>query len=299
MSPFERKFGKYAIRNLSFVLVACYAVGYLIQMFDRTGLITLYLNLNPYAILHGQIWRLVTWVLIPPSSGGLLFTLIMLYFYCSLGTSLERTWGTYRYNVYLFQGMLFTIAGSFLLMGFCYLLKPQLAYLGAGAVPKILTVDTPYEYFGYIAGMFSTYYINMSIFLAFAATFPDAQVLLMFIIPVKVKWLGIIYAVMLVFEFLGSPVYVKFVIGASLLNFIVFFFTSRNMMHLNPKQIHRRQEFKRDVRRSTGITKHKCAICGRTEVDSPQLQFRFCSKCDGNYEYCEEHLYTHTHIKRS
>lgn len=294
MSPFERKFGKYAIRNLSFVLVACYAVGYLIQIFDRSGLISLYLNLNPYAILHGQVWRLVTWVLIPPSSGGLFFTLIMLYFYCSLGTSLERTWGTYRYNVYLFQGMLFTIAGSFLLMGYCYLFKPTFPLTET----LTLTINTPYEYFGYIALLFSTYYINMSIFLAYAATFPEAQVLLMFIIPVKVKWLGVIYAILLAFQFLAMPIYGKFVIGASLLNFIVFFFTSRNMMHLNPKQIHRRQEFKRDVRKNTGITKHKCAICGRTEVDSPQMQFRFCSKCDGNYEYCEEHLYTHTHIKR-
>ncbi len=293
MSPFERKFGKYAIRNLSFVLVMCYAVGYLLQMFDRSGLLITYLTLNPYAILHGQIWRLVTWVLIPPSSGGLFFTLLMLYFYCSIGTSLERTWGTYRYNVYLFQGMLFTIAGSFLLMGYCYLFQPEISLMGA-----VLTVDTPREYFTVIAMMFSTYYINMSIFLAYAATFPDAQVLLMFIIPIRVKWLGVIYAVMLLFQFLGSNVYGKFAIGASLLNFVVFFLTSRNMMHLNPKQIHRRQEFKREVRRSTGITKHKCAICGRTEVDSPQMQFRFCSKCDGNYEYCEEHLYTHTHIKR-
>lgn len=294
MSPFERKFGKYAIQNLSFVLVFCYAVGYLLELFDRSGLLISYLTLNPYAILHGQVWRLVTWVLIPPSSGGLFFTLLMLYFYCSIGTSLERTWGTYRYNVYLFQGMLFTIAGSFLLMGYCYLFKPEISLLGA-----VLTVDTPREYFTVIAMMFSTYYINMSIFLAYAATFPDAQVLLMFIIPIRVKWLGIIYAVMLLFQFLGSTVYGKFAIGASLLNFVVFFLTSRNMMHLNPKQIHRRQEFKRDVRRNTGITKHKCAICGRTEVDSPQMQFRFCSKCDGNYEYCEEHLYTHTHIKRS
>ena len=118
MSPFERRFGKYAIRNLSFVLVACYAIGYAIQLIDRSGMVTLYLNLNPYAILHGQIWRLVTWVLIPPNSGGLFVTLIMLYFYCSLGSSLEHTWGTYRYNVYLFQGMLFTIAGSFLLMNY-------------------------------------------------------------------------------------------------------------------------------------------------------------------------------------
>ncbi len=293
MSPFERKFGKYAIRNLSFVLVMCYAVGYLLQMFDRSGLLITYLTLNPYAILHGQIWRLVTWVLIPPSSGGLFFTLLMLYFYCSIGTSLERTWGTYRYNVYLFQGMLFTIVGSFLLMGYCYLFKPEIPLLGTA-----LTINTPVEYFTVIAMMFSTYYINMSIFLAYAATFPDAQVLLMFIIPIRVKWLGVIYAVMLLFQFLGTNVYGKFAIGASLLNFVVFFLTSRNMMHLNPKQIHRRQEFKREVRRSTGITKHKCAICGRTEVDSPQMQFRFCSKCDGNYEYCEEHLYTHTLIKR-
>lgn len=296
MSPFERKFGKYAIRNLSFVLVICYAVGYVLQLADRSGLLLSYLTLNPYAILHGQVWRLVTWILIPPSSGGLFLTLIMLYFYCSIGTSLERTWGTYRYNVYLFQGMLFTIAGSFLLMGYCYLFKPTIFLTSLSGTA--LTIDTPAQYFMVISMMFSTYYINMSIFLAYAATFPDAQVLLMFIIPIRVKWLGVIYAVMLVFQFLGTDVFGKFAIGASLLNFVVFFLTSRNMMHLNPKQIHRRQEFKRDVRKNTGITKHKCAICGRTEVDSPQMQFRFCSKCEGNYEYCEEHLYTHTHVKR-
>lgn len=297
MSPFERKFGKYAIKNLSFVLVSCYAVGYLLELVDRSGFVLSWLTLNPYAILHGQIWRLVTWILIPPSSGGLFFTLIMLYFYCSIGTTLERTWGTYRYNVYLFQGMLFTIAGSFLLMGYCYLFKPVL-FLAPQSGTVLSVNNTPAEYFAVIAMMFSTYYINMSIFLAFAATFPDAQVLLMFIVPIRIKWLGMIYAVMLVFQFLSTNVYGKFAIGASLLNFVVFFLTSRNMMHLNPKQIHRRQEFKRDVRRNTGITKHKCAICGRTEMDSPQMQFRFCSKCDGNYEYCEEHLYTHTHIKR-
>lgn len=290
MSPFERKFGKYAIRNLSFVLVICYAVGYLIQMLQMIipgSNILLYLTLDPYAILHGQVWRLVTWILIPPESGNIFFTLIMLYFYCSIGTSLERTWGTYRYNVYLFQGMLFTIAGSFLLMAYYYIFEPELVAAGA----EILFLTTSLY--------FSTYYINMSIFLAYAATFPEAQVLLMFFIPIKVKWLGIIYGIMLLFSFFQSGVDGKFAIAASLLNFVVFFLTSRNMMHLNPKQIHRRQEFKREVKRNTGITKHKCAICGRTEVDSPNMQFRFCSKCDGNYEYCEEHLYTHSHIRRS
>lgn len=286
MSPFERKFGKYAIRNLSFVLVICYAVGYVVELLLPQ--LFWYMTLNPYAILHGQVWRLVTWIFIPPSEGNLFLTLLMLYFYCSLGTSLERTWGTWRYNVYLFGGMLFMIVGSFLLMAFSYLFTgDQIALIGAE------------NYFMLCSVSFGTFYVNMSIFLAFAATFPEAQVLLMFIIPIKVKWLGIIYAVMLAFNFIQGPVNTKFAILASLANFIVFFLTSRNMMHLNPKQIHRRQEFKRDVRRNTGITKHKCAICGRTEVDSPNMQFRFCSKCDGNYEYCEEHLYTHTHIKRS
>ena len=285
MSSFERKFGKYAIRNLSVVLVVCYAIGYMLQLVRPE--IVFFLSLNPYAILHGQVWRLVTWILIPPSDSNIFFTLLMLYFYCSIGTTLERTWGTYRYNVYIFSGMLFTIIGSFLMMAFCNLfLSSAIAEVGG---PQIF-------YLAYSMA-FSTYYINMSIFLAFAATFPEVSVLLMFIIPVKVKWLGIIYAVMLGISFLTGNVVIKFAIGASLMNFIVFFFTSRNMMHLSPKQIHRRQEFKRDVRRGSSITKHKCAICGRTEVDSPNMQFRFCSKCNGNYEYCEEHLYTHTHVK--
>lgn len=286
MSPFERKFGKYAIKNLSFVLVACYAVGYVLQILDRSNTLTWYLSLNPYAIVHGQVWRLFTWILIPPPKGNIFFILLMLYFYCSIGTTLERTWGTYRYNVYLLQGMLFTIAGSFLMMGYFYLFHAD-----ADAATKS-------SYFALASQCFSTYYINMSIFLAFAATFPEVQVFLMFIIPIKVKVLGIIYSIMLLFDFFRWGPEGRFAIGASLLNFIVFFVTSRSKVSLNPKQIRRRQEFKRDVRRNTGITKHKCAICGRTEVDSPQLQFRFCSKCDGNYEYCEEHLYTHTHVKR-
>lgn len=286
MNSFEKKFGKYAIRNLSVVLVICYAIGYLIQTIVP-GLL-FYLTLNPYAILHGQVWRLVSWILIPPGDSNIFLTLIMLYFYCSIGTTLEKTWGTYRYNVYLFEGMLLTIAGSFLLMAYSYLFNVD--------VMTSLGID---NYFMLSSLYFSTYYINMSIFLAFAATFPDYSVLLMFIIPIKVKWLGVIYGVILIISFLQGDVNSKFAIAASLMNFIVFFFTSRNMMHLNPKQIRRRQEFKRDVKRgSSGITKHKCAICGRTEVDNPDLQFRFCSKCEGNYEYCEEHLYTHTHVKR-
>ena len=42
--------------------------------------------------------------------------------------------------------------------------------------------------------------------------------------------------------------------------------------------------------------RHKCAVCGRTELDAPDLEFRYCSKCAGDHEYCSEHLYTHTHV---
>ena len=109
-SKFEKKFGKYAIQNLSLMLIICYACGYLFQMLYPNLLN--YLYLNPYEIIfHGQVWRLLTWLIVPPSSFDF-FTLLMLYFYYSLGTTLERTWGTYRYNVYIFSGVLFTVLGA-------------------------------------------------------------------------------------------------------------------------------------------------------------------------------------------
>ena len=123
MSKFEKKFGKYAIHNLTMVLIMCYVAGYVIELMGKAAGNNLlgFLTLDPYRILHGQVWRLVTWVIVPPESLDI-FTIIMLFFYYSLGTALERTWGTYRYNVYIFSGMLFTIIGSFLCMGVAYLI---------------------------------------------------------------------------------------------------------------------------------------------------------------------------------
>lgn len=273
-SNFEKKFGKYAIKNLSLVLIICYACGYVFEL-TAPGVFQ-YLYLNPYLILfHGQVWRLITWIIVPPSSFDF-FTLLMLYFYYSLGTTLERTWGTYRYNVYIFSGILFTILGAFLLFGF--------GLLGGKLIVGNMAI-------------FSTYYVNMSIFLAFAATYPNMQILLFFFIPIKVKILGIIYGALLLFEFLVGSVEMKFVIAASLMNFIVFFITGRGKVHMTPRQAKRRHEFKKEVKKTTRVTRHKCAICGRTEETNPELEFRFCSKCDGNYEYCQEHLFTHTHVK--
>ncbi|MCM1192581.1 MAG: rhomboid family intramembrane serine protease [Butyrivibrio sp.] len=288
MSKWERKFGKYAIPNLTYILIGCYVAGYLLEWLAPSVLG--YLILDPYAILHGQIWRLVTWIISPPSSFDF-FTLIMLMFYLSLGTTLERVWGTWQYNVYIFTGILLTVLAGFVCMGVFYLIYGESASIVCALG----------------AGQFSTYFINMSIFLAYAATFPNAEVLLMFVIPIKVKFLGVIYGVMLVYQMVeyfrvGKSGYVWYwfgvaAIAASLLNFVIFWLRSRNHMHLNPKQVKRKMEFKRDIRRNPNpkITKHKCAICGRSEEDDPTLEFRFCSKCNGNYEYCQNHLYTHQH----
>lgn len=298
MSNFEKKFGKYAIKNLSLILIMCYACGYLMKWINP-GFFT-YLYLNPYEIIHHfQIWRLVTWLIVPPDRFDF-WTLLMLYFYYSIGTSLERTWGTYRYNVYIFSGILFTAAGAFILYGVSSL-------LGAQSLGLWMTVD------GYITypTMFSTYYVNMSIFLAYAATFPDYEVLLFFILPIKVKFLGIIYGAMLVYQFIvgygtSSALFyynlgIRFVITASLLNFVVFFFTSRKKVRRGPIKIIRQQAVKQqprhETKKSSGITRHKCAVCGRTDETNPELEFRFCSKCNGNYEYCQDHLFTHTHVQ--
>ncbi len=280
MSNFEKRFGKYAIQNISLILILCYVVGYVIDLINADFL--MYLTLNPYAILHGQVWRIFTWVIIPPSSLDI-FTIIMLLFYYNIGTSLEHTWGTYRYNVYLLSGMLFTVLGCFIWLGIQYFLGSR----GIGI----------YNNSNVASQFFSTYYINMSIFLAFAATFPDVQVLLMFLVPVKVKWLGILYGLVLAYDFLFSgSLVIRIAIASSLLNFLIFFVTSRSHIHMTPKQMKRRVEFRQDIRRNSRVTKHKCAICGQTD-DDPTLEFRFCSKCNGNYEYCQQHLFTHTHVK--
>lgn len=291
MSKFERKFGKYAIKNLSLILVICYAVGYLISMIRPLEPVLSFLTLNPYAICHGQVWRLVTWVLIPPYSFDLL-TLVTLFFYYSIGRALERAWGDYRYNIYIFSGMLFTVVGSFVIWGYYALTTPNMT---AEQMSYLMQLVSMY---------FSTYFVNMSIFLAFSTTFPDVRVLLMFLIPVKVKWLGYVYGALLIYEFIFSSGVLRVVIAVSLLNFVLFFFLQRKNRFGSPqmrvKQAARRREFNNEVKNETkahSISKHKCAICGRTEMDNPDLEFRFCSKCNGNYEYCSDHLFSHKHVE--
>ena len=286
----RRKLEKYAIPNLTLYLIICYGIGYLMQYLVPAGY--QYVMLDPFLVLKGQVWRLVTWILIPPDSSNIFFVLITLYLYYSLGGLLERIWGTYKYNVYLFSGLLFTILGAFVLCGYSVLMGAQpTMYTGLYLLNNGSAV-----YFG----QFSTYYINMSIFLACAASIPDVQVLLMFIFPIKVKWLGIVYGIILLVNCIQGGIATWIVVIFSLLNFLVFFLRSKGKMHLSVGQIKRQQEFHQKMRsagQTKGITRHKCAICGRTELDGDDLEFRFCSKCNGNYEYCQYHLFTHEHVK--
>ena len=286
----RRKLEKYAIPNLTLYLIICYGIGYLMQYLVPAGY--QYLMLDPFLVLKGQVWRLVTWILIPPDSSNIFFVLITLYLYYSLGGLLERIWGTYKYNVYLFSGLLFTILGAFVLCGYSVLMGAQpTMYTGLYLLNNGSAV-----YFG----QFSTYYINMSIFLACAASIPDVQVLLMFIFPIKVKWLGIVYGIILLVNCIQGGIATWIVVIFSLLNFLVFFLRSKGKMHLSVGQIKRQQEFHQKMRsagQTKGITRHKCAICGRTELDGDDLEFRFCSKCNGDYEYCQYHLFTHEHVK--
>lgn len=288
MSEFEKRFGRYAIRNLPLIMIICYAVGYAMRYINPDFL--MYLNLDPYKVIHGQIWRIVTWLLVPPNDNNVFWVIIMLFCYYSIGVSLERTWGTYKYNVYIFSGIGLTLVGAFLIMIVSYI-------IGGGMVAAV--------YSQMIAAVFSTYYINMSILLAFAMTFPDAMFLFMFFIPVKAKWMAIVYLVILAIQFLTGGLFVKVALGMALLNFGIFYLRNRRGLGVRPVQMRRRQTMRtstagRDLSRSSGrVTRHKCAICGRTEEDAPDMQFRFCTKCEGNYEYCEDHLYTHTHVRMS
>jgi hypothetical protein len=209
----------------------------------------------------------------------------MSFLYYQLGTVLENTWGTFRFNVYIFGGMIFTVIGNFALYGIQYLIY--------GGVTLGMIVD---------GVQFTMNYIFLSIFLAFATMYPDMRVLLMFIIPVKMKWMAIFYAVMTVYEVVVTNWAGRVCIIMSLLNFIIFFLSTRNLNMYTPHEVKRRRDFRTQMRTpqyKEGTPRHKCAVCGRTELDAPDLEFRYCSRCEGNYEYCSDHLFTHQHVRNS
>ena len=290
LDKLERKFGRYAIHNLMYYIIILYALGYVIVTFVPQFYVQ-YLSLDPTMILRGQIWRIITFIIYPPNT-GLFYFLISMYLYYSIGRILEAQWGAFRFNLYFFTGVLLHVVAAFIS---CYV-------FGANIGPA-----------------FGTYYLNYSLFFAFAATYPDMQFLLFFIIPIKAKWLGIIngiyFGVTIVAGFLANYLPYSVLIGlmnagiiahpaysamalVSLANFLIFFSGRRSMRRYNPKEIYRRKVYTKSVKQGQkSAATHRCAVCGRTEKDGDDLVFRFCSKCNGNYEYCQDHLFTHEHVK--
>ena len=270
LNRLERKLGKYAIPNLMYYVVILYAIGMFVQMFAPMFYIQ-YLMLDASAILRGQIWRIITFMIWPPSS-SLFFNLLAIYLYYNLGITLERVWGTFRFNVYFFMGILGHVLAALLI----YLLTWNV---------YLLTTD----------------YLNFSLFFAFAATFPDMQFYLFFAIPIKAKWLAIFDGAYFLYGLMFGGMADRIAIIMSLLNFLVYFLMTRGGKY-NPKEIRRKQQFHAQMREASQPPKqgwrHRCAVCGRTDADDPNLVFRYCSKCEGDYAYCQDHLYTHQHVTR-
>ena len=119
-------------------------------------------------------------------------------------------------------------------------------------------------------------------------------------VAIKMKWMALVYVAIAGYDFINGNIVTRVVIGASLLNFVIFFLSSRNFKRFGPGEQARKAKFKKQSRPHMTYTNgahHRCAVCGRTELDDPCLEFRYCSKCNGNYEYCQDHLFTHEHVK--
>lgn len=281
LDKLERKFGKYAIENLMLYIIILYGVGFFVNTVNP-AFYRMFLMLDIEKLLQGQVWRLFTFIIQPMESTNILFLFFELYLYFMIGRSLENAWGAFRFNLYFFSGVMFNVIAIVIL------------YLVTGN--------------SYILGL---QYINRSMFFAFAAIYPNIQFLLFFILPVKVKYLAYLYGGLFIYSIIQSFISHNYHIGIAILislgNFLIYFINSRNFKRYSPGEYRRRAAFKNQVKKASGnvvdfngrktIAKHKCTVCGRTELHNEDLEFRFCSKCDGNHEYCMDHLFTHEHIK--
>lgn len=327
INKLEKKFGRYAIRNLSLYIVICFVASYLLQ--NAAEDIYLKLVFSPYHIfVEHQVWRLFTWILTTPDEFTV-FTLIMMFFYYSIGNSIERSIGSFMYNLYIFGSLFLTTIGATVVGAVQYFSYRE----EIDACSKLINSNDPSEIINftgdfsaerfekaadfvadtYVNGAYMTYFLLIGLFLGFALVHSDAIVLLYFLIPFKVSWLAIFDMVMLAIQFIGTNnPYIRVNIVTYLLAFGIMYLiirknTSRHgfaytratssMKRRPAPEPKDKSQIGQVVNMPTSISKHKCAICGRSEKDDIELEFRFCSKCNGNYEYCKDHLYNHEHVK--
>lgn len=270
----ERKWGKYAIPNLMRYILFGQTLVFLMTYLFRDYSIYSALLFNKNLILQGQIWRLITFIFIPDTLEPLWFILFILV-YSSIASALERYWGSFNFNIYYLTSMLASIIISFIFN---------------------------------ITGFPIAYYIHLSLFLSFATLQPDATFMIYFIIPLKAKYLLVFYFIILGVDMLSALAAGNFatvaLMLASFIGYFIFFAIPalkqrkvRGKIKQNQKAFKEiRREQQREQRAPIKVAFHKCTVCGITEIDDPEMEFRYCSKCNGNHEYCMDHLKNHQHI---
>ena len=290
------------IPNLMLILGLANAFVYLFTLFTQNYDVYKLLCFDYDMIFRGQIWRAVTWLITFGVEGymggamGLIYICFYVLFTRWLGQLLESVWGTLRLNIYYFGGALLFLAGGFL----CY------GTLGIYVVP-------------------SAFYLNLSLLLAVATLIPEERILLFGVIPLKMRWLAwldfglILLDVLSVIGEIGTDflwvILLTFLLYPilSIVNYLLTFGKEARVLlppAWDPQHIKRRQKFQKAVRsdphwadqyRSKSdpqrTHRHKCTVCGRTDVDSPGLEFRYCSRCKGFYCYCIDHINNHAHIE--
>lgn len=266
------KHPRFGIPNLMLYIVVISLAVWLLSIMDESKTLLSYFTFSPELILRGQVWRLITFIFIPQSLS--LWALLFFYFYYWIGSTLEREWGTARFNIFIFSGILMTIIYGLVI----YLITKQDVSIG-------------------------TYYIYLSMFFSFATLFPDTQVLFMFIIPIKIKWLAYVDAAFFLYEMLMSPFPFNLLPLIAILNYFVFFGAdlissiggNRARYRKTTVNFNREKQRIKYEQRQKNYS-HKCAVCGRTDTDFPNLEFRYCSRCAGYHCFCEEHINNHVHF---
>jgi hypothetical protein len=265
LSKFEQRLGRFAVPHLTLGLIICQVVVWAFAISQRqpdmSDEVTERLLLIPNEVMNGEVWRLVTFVALPPTM-NLVFALFAWYMFYLMGTALEQHWGTFRYNVFLLVGYLATLGASF------------------------LTPDQPA----------SATFWQGSVFLAFAYLYPDFVIYIFFILPVKIKWLALLTWIGYGYVLLVAPWHTRLIVLASVCNFLLFF-GKDILQRMGAGRRHMASQaarFATEGRRPEFY--HRCTICGITDRSHPQMDFRYCSKCPDGFCYCAEHLRNHEHL---
>ena len=264
LARLERRIGRYAIPNLILYVVGGMAMVWVLTQSRPQAVGRLVLDMA--AVRRGQVWRLGTFLLIPPrtslgSSTGLdsALVLVNLYFTWWVGSSLEQHWGAFKFNVYYFIGALATIVAALM------------------------------------AGPTSNTWLDVSLVLAFATTFPDVTILLFFVLPIKVKWLGIVAAIGMAIAAAMGDWETRAPVIAALVNYVLFF--GGHWQNVGRQRgVAVRQKARREQLRSNApvFGQRICAICGAREADGADIRVCSCDKCGGQPRaLCLEHARNH------